>query len=272
MIGQTNILEWVDKNIDSFPHFIVLVGEKGSGKRTLTKQISHIIGATYAECEIKTDSVREVIDTAYSVTTKVMYCFADADNMKAQAKNAMLKITEEPPENAYFCLTVTDSSSLLDTIKSRAYVLNMQSYTRLEIEEYYNSNIEHYDNLLELEDILGLCDTPYEVDILCEYGSDFIDYVELVVDNIAEVEPANAFKSSSKLALKTDEGYDLKLFWKCFIHVCLHRMNHEHMKETLHYANGIVATTPYLNKVSKLGVNKTQLYDKWVFEIRKSWL
>jgi nicotinamide riboside kinase len=269
MIGQKNILKWVGNNVNSFPHFIVIVGSRGSGKRTLCKTIAHKILCTYSECEIAVDAVRAVIDTSYGSHTKVMYCFADADNMRPQAKNAMLKITEEPPENAYFCLTICDDSSMLDTIKSRAYVIRMQEYSTEEINEYYYSNPKHHDNHLALENILELCSTPYEVDMLCEYDKDFLDYVELVVDNIAEVEPANAFKSSSKLALKKDEGYDLKLFFRAFTQVCLNRIN---VDNCIHYANGIIETTKVLNMVDKLGVNKQQLYDKWVFNIRKVWL
>ncbi|MBL1680403.1 hypothetical protein ELD14_28950, partial [Klebsiella pneumoniae] len=80
--------------------------------------------------------VREVIDNSYSCYTKTMYCLSNADNMRSQAKNAMLKITEEPPENAYFCITAIDESSLLDTIKSRAQVLRMNEYLPSEISEY----------------------------------------------------------------------------------------------------------------------------------------
>lgn len=275
MIGQSNILSWVDNNIDTFPHFIVLVGSSGSGKRTLAKTIAHKISCVYAECEIRVDAVREVIDSSYQSQTKVMYCFADADNMKAQAKNAMLKITEEPPENAYFCLTVIDSSSLLDTIKSRAYVINMEAYSTHEIRSYA---VDKYNAAVRgtLPYFGDLCSTPGEVDMLHSHDPfAFVEYVNLVVDNIAAVEPANAFKSSSKLALKADsEGFDLGLFFKCFTNVCLERLDavNQNIEDITKWCDGIIVTTKALNKVNKLGVNKQQLYDSWVFNIRKVWV
>lgn len=268
MIGQKNILKWVDNNVNSFPHFIVLVGSRGSGKRTLCKTIAHKISSTYTECEIAVDAVREVIDTSYGSHTKVMYCFADADNMRPQAKNAMLKITEEPPENAYFCLTVCDSGTLLDTIKSRAYIINIEEYISSDIGEY---SVDKYNSAYKgtLNYFKTFCTTPGEVDLLQSYEpKDFVNYVELVVDNIAQVEPANAFKSSSKLSLGKEDGYDLLLFFKTFIKICEMRIE----KNPVYYAKGILATEKYLKFVERQGVNRKQLYDSWVFEIRNVWI
>lgn len=268
MIGQVKLKEWVDNNINSFPHFIVLIGSSGCGKKTISKYIAHKISCVYSECSVNVDAVREVIDTSYQSRTKVMYCFADADNMKSQAKNAMLKITEEPPENAYFCLTIQDDSSLLDTIKSRAVVLHIEEYSTRDIEQYAWDKYEATNDLYSL-----LCKTPGDVDLLYKYEPEtFYKYVELVVDNIAVVEPANAFKSSSWLALKSDEGYDLAMFFRAFTQICLTKLKAENYEETIHYCEGIIVSSKYLNNAGKLGNNKQQLYDNFVFEIREKWI
>lgn len=272
MIGQKHILEWVNKNVDSFPHFIVVVGPRGSGKRTLVNEIANKVSCVYTQCEPLVDTVREVIDSSYNSQTKVMYCFADADNMKPQAKNAMLKITEEPPENAYFCLTINDDSSLLGTIKSRAYVLTMENYSRDELKEYYYRSVSDDDNReAEVNLFCAICSNPGEIDMLTSYGKEFYDYVNLVADNIANVEPANAFKSSSKLALKSDEGYDLRLFLRCFMLICEeHIMSND--ADSKKFSRGIIVTAKAYNAAGKMGVNKQQLYDKWVFDIRGEWV
>lgn len=271
MIGQSKIITWVQNNRDNFPHFIVFVGPRGSGKRTLCKTVSNILSCVYSECEINVGTVREVIDTSYQSQTKVMYCFADADTMRQEAKNAMLKITEEPPENAYFCLTVCDDNSLLDTIKSRAYVFNMENYNEEQLQTFYEiSNISGVKKEDE-ELIAKICTTPGDVIKLASYGTEFYNYVGLVYDNIAEVEPANAFKSASKLALKDDKGYDLALFFKTFVQYCLANIIVGDDDKVIQNCDGIIVTQECLRKVDKLGVNKQQLYDSWVFEIRKRW-
>lgn len=269
MIGQTKIKDWLNNlNVDRISHFIILVGSKGAGKKLIAKNlISAKLSAPLTIADIKVEEVRTVIDTAYKVRDKVVYCFADADKMRVEAKNAMLKITEEPPENAYFVLTVQDDSTILATLKSRATVLYLEPYTKDELKTYFWENYNEGGS--EVDVITSIADTPYDVDQLVKYGQEFIDFVELVVDNIADVEPANAFKSSGKLALKDEnDKYELKLFWNTFINICLNRI----MTDPLHYANGITVTCRPKSKCEKLGVNKQQLYDKWVFAIRSVWL
>lgn len=264
MIGQRSIIDWIDRNLDNFPTFIIFVAPRGCGKRMLAHYVARKLGANYAPCGVKVDEVREVINTAYSTRDKALYCFEDADTMRAEAKNAMLKVTEEPPANAYFCMTVEDESSLLDTIKSRGHVILLQPYTRDEIKDYV---LDKYGEDAPMV-ICDVASTPREADLMVQYGPDFMDYVELVVDNVAEVQPANAFKSSGKLALKNEEDkYDLKLFWNAFISICIKRV----MDDSLKYTQGVCTTIPYLLKCERLGVNKVQLYDDWVFNIREVW-
>lgn len=279
IIGQTALLDYILKVGNNLPHFIVLVGRKGSGKRRIAEVIAETLGCVYSETDISVQNVREVIDTAYTSATRVLYCFADADTMRAEAKNAMLKITEEPLVNAYFVLTVQDESSLLDTVKSRADVLRMLPYSNSDIRRYIE--LAHFDVPCDKRDlIVQICYTPGDVNILMEYNvQEFYDYVKLVYDNIVEVEPANAFKSSLKLAIKTEEGYDLSLFWQTFIYIAMEELIHIHpgtviLKSSPYYKNScmIQVTTIYLNKLQKVGVNKQQLYDGWVFDIREACL
>jgi len=262
MIGQKHIREFIDLNVDKLPHFIVLIGDKGGGKRTLAKYIAEKLGATYSEVGIKVDDVREVVDTSSLSATKVLYCFADADNMRPEAKNAMLKITEEAPDNAYFVLTVVNEKSLLDTIKSRAFVFKMETYTTEELEEYIKFKSYPEGNSLML------ASTPYDIDMLYLYGAEFFDYVHLVLDNIAEVEPANAFKSSSKLNIKNEEGYDLVLFLKTIRFFLLNEMFKAEDKTK--YANAMLVTSKHIGKLSEMSANKQQVYDSWVFKIREA--
>jgi hypothetical protein len=239
----------------------VVVAPRGCGKRLLASYIANKMQATYVRCGVKVDEVRAIIDSAYTARDKILYCMEDADTMRAEAKNAMLKVTEEPPKNAYFCMTVEDDSSLLDTIKSRANVIHLEPYTEIELQEY----AKKYDKVIPN---LSAAMSPYEVDMLYKYGEEFVNYVNLVIDNIAEVQPANAFKSGGKLALKNEEDkYDLKLFFGLFMNLCVERL----MKDPLKYATGIEITSSYYNKVGMLGVNKQQLYDMWVFDLRGVW-
>lgn len=274
IIGQNKIIKWVDNlTADAFPHFIVLIGPKGSGKRMIAKYMADKLSAISIDCDIKVDAVRNAITLASTVETPIVYCFANADTMRAEAKNALLKITEEPPKNAYFIFTVVDESTLLDTIKSRATVIRLDPYTVDDMREMAAAMISDADDLTNEEKIAFrnaflTAETPYELKQMFKYGSDFFVYVDLVMNNIAEVEEANAFKSGVKLAFHNeDDKYDLGLFWKAFIHDCLDCID----EDPLHYAEGIIVTDKYYKKQAQLGVNLQQLYDSWVFEIREVW-
>ena len=270
MIGQKRIKYRIKQliDIDCFPSFIILIAPRGYGKRTLAKFIANELKAYYASCGAKVDDVREVIDTAYKATEKCFYCIENGDLMRNEAKNAMLKITEEPPKNAYFCLNVTDEKFLLDTIKSRGMVFHLDEYTQKEIEEYYEFKKDVLDSSAISSNLLQIAKCPGDLNFLSEYGDDFINYVRLVIDNIAEVEPANAFKSSYKLALKNNAGYDLDLFFRAFCWECINRIK----EDPLRYAQGIIVTSPFAVQAVQPGVNKQQLYDMWVFKIREVWL
>ena len=271
MIGQINnrskILIWIeDENV---PHFIVIMGPRGCGKTMLTKYLANKMNCMYAVSDIKVDAIREIINTAYTATDAIIYHIQNADNMRAEAKNALLKITEEPPKNAYFVMTIQNDSSLLATLKSRAQVLRVEPYTKEELKQYAQGKYPD-DNWTDL--LMSIVSTPYDIDVLSVYDKTaFIDYVNLVIDNIGAVEPANAFKSANALQFKDTEvdrtKFDLKLFFSAFVALCEQRIYNGQYDNK--WADAVIVTTPYIDKVTKLGVNKQQLYDKWVFEIRE---
>ena len=273
MVGQEKNIKWVNTAIenDKVPKSIVIIGPKGSGKRTMAKFIAQKLNCVYAPSDIKVDAIRQVIDTAYKTTDKVLYCFENADNMKNAAKNALLKVTEEAPTYAWFVMTLMDDSTLLPTIKSRSFVMNMQPYTAEDKGLILSSlDTEHKLTPEQRSYFIEMANTPYELQKLFEYGQDFLDYVEMVADNISVVESANAFKSGNKLALKNnDEGYDLSLFMLAFVQLCIKRITEG--KSPIKYASGVPCTNWAYRDSMKLGVNKQQLFDWWVFKLRSVW-
>ena len=271
MIGQANnrskILSWIEA--DNVPHFIVIVGTRGCGKTMLAKYLADKMNCMYAISDIKVDAIREIINTAYTATDAIVYHIQNADNMRAEAKNALLKITEEPPRNAYFVMTIQNDSSLLATLKSRAQVLRVEPYTKEELMQYAHEKYPD-DNWTDL--LMNIVSTPYDIDVMSIYDKTaFIDYVNLVIDNIGAVEPANAFKSANRLQFKDTDldrtKFELKLFFSAFVAICEQKI-YSGLYDNK-WADAIIVTTPYIDSVDKLGVNKQQLYDKWVFEIRE---
>lgn len=281
MIGQLNLWSQFVSMIQTgeFPRFIIIVGDRGSGKKLIARKLcKEISNGLYEECGIKIDEIRSLISDVYKIHSLAVYLIPDADNMSIAAKNALLKITEEPPNNSFFIMTLESVNNTLDTIRSRAAIFYMDRYTSDEILEYALtvSDIDEDENCETIKSIIkGSCETPGEVDILLDCGAlDFYNYVNLVFDNIGTAPSANVFKIASKIALKDDdEGFDLRLFWKLFCIVGLDRSSISNPYEiTQKYGNMVAITSQYLQKAKIRGINKQMLIDMWILDIRKVWL
>lgn len=274
MIGQKIIQNRIKGEIenDKFPRYSIILGQRGSGKKLLTNEIAHWLGATKIVSGNKADEVRDVVNMSYKMDTKVLCVFADVQTMSTIAQNVMLKITEEPPNNVYFIMTAENESQLLPTLLSRGTTYRMDMYTRADLIEYLDStrNMAEHENYEAF--LLDLCETPYELDYILDYGEvSFANYINLVVDNIAEVSGANAFKIGARIALggKEDESdkIDLVLFWKGFIRACM-----THICDDIKYVWGIKITTKYLQDLRITGINKQMCFDNWLLDIRKEWM
>ena len=121
MIGQKNnintLIQWRCNR--STPRFIIISGDEGSGRLTLAKIIIKMINAKGIIMGNSISEVRETIENAYTITEPTFYIFRNSDDMSVSAKNALLKVVEEPPNNAYFIMTVQNIKNMHCTIINR---------------------------------------------------------------------------------------------------------------------------------------------------------
>lgn len=268
MIGQKRIQSKISALIDNgaFPRFSIITGQYGCGKKTLAKQIAKQLKGFMVNVEPKVDGIREMIEQSYKTATRTVYIIADADMMSVAAKNALLKVTEEPPNNAYFIMTLQDSANTLDTIRSRGTIFQMDAYTPEEIMLCVGTTTDRDT----LNRFVQLCDTPYAVQLLKSYDAkQFSDYVTLVVDNIAEVSGVNAFKIADRINLSGDDSkYDLTVFWRAFSAECLNRFKTNPMK----YARAIEITSGYMQDLRTSSLNRSYMFDMWLLDVRAEWM
>ena len=169
MIGQKNnintLIQW--RCNKSVPRFIIISGDEGSGRLTLAKVIIRMINAKGIIMGNSIAEVRETIENAYRITEPTCYIFRNADDMKNEAKNALLKVVEEPPNNAYFIMTVQNIDNMLGTIKSRGTVIKMEPYTREDLLSATNDEIllKYCSNIGQtIEDVENIKNAEYLVD------------------------------------------------------------------------------------------------------------
>jgi len=273
MIGQEKLLDKVDRLIENgFPRFVLLVGSKGSGKKLMCMEIAKKLGYPLVSMGTGVDEVREVIQNSYRNTEPILYVIPDTDKMSVQAKNAMLKITEEPPQKAYFLSTVTNTSNTLQTIISRACVLKMDDYSQEELKNYLLT--KYPDNELtnnQIEFILNVATVPEQVDILMNYNvEEFSSFVNTGSKHLHTVSSANAFKIELKLALKKDEDkWDVLLFLQALKYELLN--NYYNLDEHSYFESYILVCDTIKEIQYKNSVNKQYCMDSLILGIRECW-
>lgn len=268
MIGQGNLRSRLGAmvRLNRLPRFIILVGEVGSGRRTLTRWLAETINAQFTEVDKSVEEVRNMVSRSYKIDNMVLYFISDGDTMSVAAKNALLKVTEEPPRNAYFVVSTTDIERLLPTLTSRASVYNMNSYSYSEIGEFVN------DPNADVKKYASCCNNCREVNLVKSWGvDDFYSFVNLVIDNIADVTGSNALKMEGRIAFTEGaEGYDPKIFLQAFRSECMRRiMNLDDKALRNRYVAWIQITSDRLQEVQIRAINKQSVFDMWVFDIRE---
>lgn len=273
MIGQKDLVSKIVGQVSrgKFPRFTILIGEKGSGKRLLAKEIGSLLNCVSVYADTSVEEIRLIIEESYKLIDNMVYIIENCDSMSIAAANALLKVTEEPPKNAYFILTCENIENLLPTLKSRGVTYMLEPYSYEDKCDYLDTlnkrpTDEDVEFILEVATNIGEVKSMLDIDI----GS-FRDYVNLVIDNIAEVSGSNAFKIGDKIAFKEDnKKYDLTLFWKAFSAICVDRMCKE--DDALKYARAIAITGDSLQQLHIKGINKQMLFDNWLLSIREEWL
>lgn len=265
MIGQQKIKDTIDLQIknNTLPHFLIFVGKKGSQRKELAEHIADTLKFDYMSItDLSTSNIRQIIEDVYKLNYDRVIAILNADEMRIEAKNALLKITEETPKHAIFILTVEHIDSMPETIQSRAAIYTMDKFSEEELKKYADEKFSDSGSKYILSDWISICETPYDIDKMLQH--DFFNFTLLVVDNIYKVSTANVFKIDSRIALKGEsDKFDLKLFWKAFIAICRKRLQDNRCL----YATFIIITSYFLSHLS-INVNKTMLFDNWILSIR----
>lgn len=270
MVGQSSIINNVDYWIqtNTVPRFMIVSGVKGSGKTTLTKEIARRMRAYLVECELSVDAVREAVKNCYKCSGTTVYLFRDADKMSTAAKNAMLKITEEPPRQAHFIVTVQNGENMLETLRSRATNIQMAPYSKKELEECVSLHHPSVNDLIiDLSDVPGHIVEFNKIDV-----EELLNFCETIVANIQQVTGVNAFKIVQRIRLKEDgEGHDPELFFHCMKYVLMRHIIADATPEDkrVKFSRMLNVTCKYHQEFNMTGIKKDATLDMWVLEMRE---
>lgn len=262
LIGQQNLLQQFQQ-LKDLPALTILLGPKGSGRTFFSEYVTKLRGMTYIKVNNKISDIRQMIEDTRVLSLPTVYYIENADEITIQAANAMLKIAEEPPKNLYIMLGLTSTENILPTIISRGRVFRMDSYSKAELETYFN----------KLD--LAVTDTPRLLNCISNLGElnecllyDFdeaYNYTELVFNNILEVNTGNSFKISNKIAFKnTDTGIPVNIFFNIMLDIL-----RTHLQDNVQLINKMLKfTLQTRQELNRKGANKKLVFNCWVLNIR----
>lgn len=151
-IGNQNLVKNFKKLLKDgqLAHGYIFFGEPQIGKFTFSVSLANFLENNIFEVPIKAlsetlmikqagiDSVREIKNFLWQKphnSSKRIVIIDDADSLTAEAQNAILKITEEPPEHALIILISNNTDNLLSPIVSRLHKIFFSRATEKEILE-----------------------------------------------------------------------------------------------------------------------------------------
>ena len=261
-------LEYKLKNL-KVPPFVIISSQSPIANKEVAYYLAtkDYLGMNIVIGDNKVDTVREIISMAYTQTIPTYYIFLDADGMSVAAKNALLKVTEEPPKNVHFVLCVSSLLNTLATLRSRAYTLELRPLNVLEINEILKVK---YPKATEQEKQLAvrICTTYEQVqDLFKQDVKELVDFVDKVVDNLPEVTVTNALKILQSLKFKEDDNgkYNPMLFLNLYVETITDRFLDDYYDSNI-YQDVMESTLELRTELKINAINSKNLFELWLLE------
>ena len=268
MLGQDKIIEKINR-WDEVPRFIILNGEKGCGKKTLSKYIANKFNMQLILINYKIDDIREMIKLAKEYDSSILFLIDDGNKMSIGAENTLLKVTEEAPNNTHIILSVENKNLLLPTILSRGEVFNFCKYS---LEEFNQYAVIKNKQQVDAEIIKAYPNLSYIDNFSIDEAKNLNNLCIKILQQIREANGASAFKILEKIKLKDEqEGYDLSQFIYCLKNNCADKLIQASLKQDKEYSY----QCEYLKVISSIEkmlsnplFNKNYICDKLILDLK----
>lgn len=264
MIGQEKILSMINNStLDTFPNSLILLGEKGSGKHSLTNLISEHLHLQIVDISEKL--TQEMIDEIYMKPEPYIYVIS-SDKLNIKNQNSILKFLEEPLKNSYIILLVENKNMLLPTIINRCQIWQLEKYTK----EQLKTLLKETQN----EKILDVVTTPGDIEMMSCANNNYDEMLllcEKIVDKIPVASFSNVLSISDKIKFnekdKNNENkYDLTIFLKVLLNVSKLKVL---QNENVYYQNVYECVKNLCNNMQILNINKKVTFENYLVKMKE---
>ena len=269
MIGQRELLNKIDAQIErnKFPKVSILIGEQGSGRKTLANHIAKKLNVMLAIINPTLDEVVETHNAVYNDISAV-YVFSNCDYMPNKAMDILRSMIENLPDDVYFILTCESLDNIFPEIKSMSVTYMMEPYSD---EDKCDWLYENEVNDLTEDDEEFLLETASnigEVKQMCYIDiKSFKEYVKSVLDTLASNSDIPHEIGSEIDFYGESDKFPIRLFWRAFIAICGDRLQSQ--KDSLMYCRFIAITGDSIQELVNKDSNMKEVFESWVNQIRE---
>lgn len=216
--GQKELVTNIENLLreDKLPQTIIMSGDRKSGKTLFSEYIAYCIDIPYINIS-NIDEVRLMIEECYTSRFEKVYIIEDFNLLNFRAKEAMLKILEEPPQNSYIVLNTYNDSFLKDTIKNRCYIFNIDNYKLVDLQLYESAANKNNHTILEENGLYEVFNSIGWLMYINENNrlSDYLKFIGKFLRIINTTNGGDALKSLEYISVKKDDDkIDFLLFLK----------------------------------------------------------
>ena len=209
LIGQKNNINLIN-SWTKLPNFTIIQGDKNTGKHYLVLYLCEKFNMHYVKVNNTVKDVRNLINVM-EPNSNTIYHLDNFDEASLQAKNALLKITEEPVPGNYIVIT---GGPQIKTLESRARRILMEPFTYNDLLSCFKSNIPDIDAYKLFK--VGI-NTPAKIEYYKKYDqlNEVLNLAINTFEKITYITPDTIIP----ILKEFDDRYDKGIIDKCLLYL-----------------------------------------------------